>query len=100
MTLAPHGSIGSALVVLTAVSACGPTTVWAQATFVERPPIAVVTEQVVGVAAADLEGDGDTDVFTAEYTNTVAWYENSGATPPAWTQRVISAFRVGAWGGP
>ena len=44
------------------------------------------------VHAADVDGDGDTDVLSASwFDNTVAWYESDGASPPAWTLRTITS---------
>jgi hypothetical protein len=41
--------------------------------------------------AADLDGDGDEDIISASYNDDmIAWYENDGATPPAFTQHVIT----------
>jgi len=43
------------------------------------------------VYAADLDGDGDTDILSASWEdNKVAWYENNGASPPAFTTHVIT----------
>jgi len=61
----------------------------AATTFASRPPVASVTEQVAGVTTADMDGDGDMDVVTAEYANTVAWYRNEGGTPPTFTRRIV-----------
>ena len=42
------------------------------------------------IEAADVDGDGDTDVVTAASgSDQFAWYENDGSTPPVWTLRVI-----------
>jgi hypothetical protein len=68
-----------------------------------RPP--AWTEHVVDtgaagpitVAAGDVDVDGDTDVFSANFNDEgIAWYENRGALP--WAKRVVSSFWVGAWG--
>ena len=48
------------------------------------------------VFAADVDGDGDTDVLAASYLNGTAWYENDGASPPVWTPRTISTSAGGA----
>ena len=43
------------------------------------------------VFATDLDGDGDTDVLSASrLDDKIAWYENNGAIPPVFTQRIIS----------
>ncbi len=43
------------------------------------------------VFAADVDGDGDVDALSAAQGGEIAWYENDGASPPAWTPRTISA---------
>src|SRR5207247_2393678 len=49
------------------------------------------------VFAADLDGDGDTDVLSASQgDNKIAWYENNGASPPTWTARTISTAVMAA----
>jgi hypothetical protein len=43
------------------------------------------------VYAADVDGDGDTDVLSASQDdNTIAWYENDGAPNPSFTVRNIT----------
>ena len=57
-------------------------------------------EHVVSTAAlgarsvwvADVNGDGHADVLSASYDDTkIAWYESDGATPPAFTERLVTA---------
>jgi hypothetical protein len=49
------------------------------------------------VFAADLDGDGDTDVLSASYyDDTIAWYENDGSSPPSFVTHVISETADGA----
>ncbi|MCP3904114.1 MAG: VCBS repeat-containing protein [Planctomycetes bacterium] len=64
------------------------------------------TEHVISTTAdgarcihpADLDGDGDVDVLAATVQDaTIAWYENDGAAPPAFTRRVIATGVWGAW---
>ena len=44
------------------------------------------------IEAADVDGDGDTDVVTAAWTaDQFAWYESDGLTPPVWTLHVIDS---------
>jgi hypothetical protein len=50
------------------------------------------------VFAADVDGDGDTDVLSASLDDDkIAWYENDGDTPPAFTERIISTAAAGAF---
>ena len=43
------------------------------------------------VFAADVDGDGDTDVLSAsESDRKVAWYENDGTSPPGFTEHIIT----------
>ena len=38
------------------------------------------------VFAADMDGDGDMDIVSADFSdNTIAWYENNGDANPTWT---------------
>jgi hypothetical protein len=49
------------------------------------------------VYAADLDGDADMDILSASFfDDTIAWYENDGATPPSWTERAVSTAADGA----
>jgi len=60
-----------------------------EVTFTERV-VSTNAPLSTSVVAADVDGDGDTDAVTAEYQiNTVAWYENNGATPPGWTKHFV-----------
>lgn len=44
------------------------------------------------VACADLDKDGDTDIVIACGTsNRITWFENDGASPPAFTSRTIAS---------
>ena len=48
--------------------------------------------------AADVDGDGDTDVLSAAYEDdTVIWYENDGAATPTFTARTVSSAANGSW---
>ena len=49
------------------------------------------------VFAADLDGDGDTDVLSASSSDDkIAWYESDGGSPPSFTERVISTTAISA----
>jgi hypothetical protein len=50
-----------------------------------------------GVAAADIDGDGDTDALSASgASGTIAWHENTDGQGGAWTAHPISAAAGGA----
>ncbi len=60
--------------------------------------ITAVAGNAFSVFAADVDGDGDVDALSASLgDDTIAWYENDGASPPAWTARTISTAADGAW---
>ena len=53
--------------------------------------ISTAADGAVSVFAADMDGDGDTDVLSASSRdNKIAWYESDGASPPSFTEREIS----------
>jgi len=62
--------------------------------FTERE-ISSTAGYIQSVYATDVNGDGNIDVLAAcddtETSDTILWYENSGASPPVWTKRGISA---------
>ena len=50
-----------------------------------------MADEAVSVFATDLDGDADTDVLSASVSDdTIAWYENDGAAPPAFTEHIIT----------
>lgn len=59
-------------------------------------PISINRPKLVGDGAqhvfpADMDGDGDVDVLSAsEFDWSIAWFENSGGAPPAWTTHVVA----------
>ena len=64
--------------------------------FSEAPPISTSGGQTITAVAADIDGDGDQDIVSAEYgVNVVAWYENSGGAIPVWTKRFVDSFASG-----
>ncbi len=64
--------------------------------FTERV-ISTSADNAMSVFAADVDGDGDTDALSASSEDDkIAWYENDGASPPSFTERVISTSADGA----
>ena len=58
--------------------------------------ITTTADSAIAVTAADLDGDGDLDAVSASnLDDTIAWYENDGATTPAFTPRVVSTAHAG-----
>ncbi|MEE3228903.1 MAG: VCBS repeat-containing protein, partial [Chloroflexota bacterium] len=50
-----------------------------------------------GVFAADIDSDGDMDIASASsIDDTIAWYENDGASDPSWTAANIDTHADGA----
>ena len=59
--------------------------------------VSTTADTPTSVYAADLDGDADVDVLSSlSGDNTIAWYENDGASPPSWTERAISTTAFGA----
>jgi len=53
--------------------------------------ITIGADGATSVYAADVDGDGDLDVLSgSSYDNKIAWYENDGSAPPAFTEHVIT----------
>jgi hypothetical protein len=45
-----------------------------------------------------MDNDGDMDILSAsQIDNTIAWYENDGASNPSWTASDITTSAEGAW---
>lgn len=52
----------------------------------------------LGVFTADINNDGHLDVLgTADITDDVVWYSNSGGLPISWTKQTIDGNCNGAW---
>jgi surface protein len=59
--------------------------------------IATSADFVEEVFAADIDGDGDMDIISASFNDdTIAWYENNGASDPSWTAANIATDNDGA----
>jgi hypothetical protein len=64
--------------------------VWAAPQPFLRHDIQSTFHHVRGIHAADIDGDGDTDVVGGSTQGDwVGWWENDGGSPPEWTQRRI-----------
>ena len=64
--------------------------------FTERV-ISTAANGAYSVFAADVDGDGDTDVLSASYyDDKIAWYENDGGSPPSFSEHIISTNADGA----
>ena len=60
--------------------------------------IATSADGALDVHVADMDGDGDLDIVSASITDdTIAWYENDGASDPSWTAADIATSADGAW---
>ncbi|MDP6547307.1 MAG: VCBS repeat-containing protein, partial [Phycisphaerae bacterium] len=59
--------------------------------------IATSADGAYDVHVVDLDGDGDLDIVSASGTDdTIAWYENDGASDPSWTAADIATSADGA----
>ena len=62
-----------------------------------RHVITTAADGAYAVHVADVDGDGDPDVLSASQNDDkIAWYENSGETPPAFTSHTITTNAAGA----
>ncbi len=54
-------------------------------------------DHVKFVAAADIDQDGDIDIFSASSDDgTFAWFRNEGGKPPQFTQQILTSSAAGA----
>ena len=61
--------------------------------------IATSADYATSVYVADMDGDGDLDIFSASYLDdTIAWYENDGASEPTWSAANIATSADAARG--
>ena len=59
--------------------------------------IATSAANALSVYAADMDGDGDMDIVSADVIDdTIAWYENNGAADPTWAAADIATSADGA----
>jgi len=55
--------------------------------------ITTAAKYAEAVYAADVDGDGDLDILSASsWNNKLAWYENNGGSPPAFTDHIITTI--------
>jgi hypothetical protein len=79
----------SALTVFAVTCAMGTAVIADPVTFTARL-VSNTAPQADGVAAGDVDNDGDIDVVVGEYQiSSITWYENDGASPPGWTKRIV-----------
>src|SRR4029450_2034186 len=49
------------------------------------------------VRTEDIDQDGDTDIYSANYSGRVTWFENDGGHPPGpWIEHIVTDFADGA----
>jgi hypothetical protein len=49
------------------------------------------------VRTEDIDQDGDLDIYTANYSGRIAWFENDGGHPPGpWVEHILTEFADGA----
>ena len=97
---APH-DITTLLLVL-AASAIDDTIAWYENNGAMLPSFTehIITTGADGarvVFAIDLDGDNDIDVLSvSNIDNTIVWYESNGASPPTFTEHIITSEAAGA----
>ncbi len=59
--------------------------------------IATSADGAFDVHVGDMDGDGDIDIISASsFDNTIAWYENDGASDPSWSAANIATTAAAA----
>ena len=59
--------------------------------------VSTTADFATGVYGADLDGDADVDLLSSSFfDDTIAWYENDGASPPSFTRHTVSTTADGA----
>jgi hypothetical protein len=49
------------------------------------------------VRTEDIDRDGDLDIYTANYSGRISWFENDGRRPPGpWVEHILTEFADGA----
>src|SRR5262245_1733463 len=49
------------------------------------------------VKTEDIDQDGDLDIYSANYSGRVTWFENDGGNPPGpWVEHIVTDFADGA----
>jgi hypothetical protein len=49
------------------------------------------------VRTLDIDQDGDLDIYTANYSGRISWFENDGGNPPGpWVEHILTEFADGA----
>ena len=59
--------------------------------------ISTAGDEPQSVFAADVDGDGDLDAFSADAGSTIAWHENLAGDGSSWSTHVISTSAPGAF---
>ena len=62
----------------------------------QRLPIDAGFGGAHGLQAADIDGDGNTDVVGVSYEGMVSWWRNSGGNPITWTEQTLIEGWYGA----
>ncbi|HEU5181197.1 MAG TPA: VCBS repeat-containing protein [Candidatus Polarisedimenticolia bacterium] len=86
------------LVSIAGFLAAGPAIPAAPPTFATRHVINAFVNGLLpfDVRTEDVDRDGDLDIYTANYSGRVSWFENDGAHPPGpWVEHILTEFADG-----